>query len=244
MRTKRRLGIGIAVATAVALAALSVAMVAPLVKQAGAQVVTPLPLVAEPTSNTALAFTVTVPTAPCASATELTVTGNGVAVTPLSLTVTDPNTVSLVLPNTTATPLDFSLTCLDAQQQPLNAQTIREFFAIPVTKTVEGDVPTDATFTVNVACVGSTSAASVTAQSFQPTVLLVVDPLSVDLAFGAEGGTSYVFGYQASDCTITEPGTGGATMIQITPPTVNTDLPGVYPVAVVNTFVAVPTFTG
>ena len=38
MRTKRRLGIGISVATAVALAALSVAMVVPLVERAGAQV--------------------------------------------------------------------------------------------------------------------------------------------------------------------------------------------------------------
>ena len=68
--------------------------------------------------------------------------------------------------------------------------------------------------------------------------------MSIDLAFGIEGGTSYVFGYQASDCIISEPVNGGATTTAITPPTVNTDEPGVYPVSVVNTFVAVPNFTG
>jgi hypothetical protein len=43
---------------------------------------------------------------------------------------------------------------------------------------------------------------------------------------------------------VTEPVNGGATTTAITPATVNTDEPGVYPVSVVNTFVAVPTFTG
>ena len=243
MRTKRRLGIGIAVVAAVMLAVLSVAAVTPLVTQAGAQIAPSIELLADPTSNTALAYDVTVPTTPCVADTALTVTGNGVAATPLSLTIVDPNTVSVVLPNATETPLEFTLTCLDAQQQAVTAQTTREFFSIPVTKTVEGPVPADASFMVNVACVASTTVA-LTSQAFQPAAPLALNPLSVDLAFGVAGGTSYVFGYSASDCTITEPGNGGATTSSITPPTVNTDLPGVYPVAIVNTFVAVPTFTG
>ena len=243
MRTKRRLGIGISVSTAVALAALSVAMVVPLVERAGAQVA-PITLDAQPTSNTALSFDVTVPTAPCVTETALTVTGNGVAATPLSLTVVDPNTVTVVLPPTTANPLEFTLTCLDAQVEAVTAQTSREFFAIPVTKTVEGDVPADATFTVNVACIQSIGPVGLSAQAFGPAALSVMDPISIDLAFTVDGGTSYVFGYQASDCTITEPGNGGATTSAITPPTVNTDNPGTYPVSVVNTFVAVPNFTG
>jgi hypothetical protein len=243
MRTKRRLGIGIAVATAVALAALSVAMVVPIVEQAGAQVAPPLQLNAEPTSNTSLSFDVTVPTTPCVTETAVTVTGNGIAATPLSVTVVDPNTVTVVLPPTTANPLEFTLTCLDVQVQPVTAQTSLQFFAIPVTKTVEGDVPADATFTVNVACMASTGPVGVGSQTFAPAAV-AVDPFSIDLAFSADGGTSYVFGYRASDCTITEPGNGGATTTAITPPTVNTDTPGTYPVSVVNTFVAVPTFTG
>ena len=168
MRTKRRLGIGISVATAVALAALSVAMVTPIVQQAGAQIA-PIALTAEPNSNTALSFDLTVPTAPCVTETALT---------------------------------------------------------------------------VNVACIASMTPVAMTSQSFGPSAVSVMDPISIDLVFTAAGGTSYVFGYQASDCTITEPGNGGATTTAITPATVNTDDPGVYPVSVVNTFVAVPTFTG
>lgn len=244
MRTKRRLGIGISIATAVALAALSVAMVVPIVDQAGAQIAPPIELDVEPTSNTALSFEVTLPTVPCVTETALAVTGNGVAATPLAVTVVDPNAVTVVLPPTTATPLEFTLTCLDAQVQPVTAQTTREFFAIPVTKTVEGESPADATFTVNVACIASTSPVGLNTQAFGPAVVSVMDPLSVDMAFTADGGVSYAFGYQASDCTITEPSNGGATTTAITPPTVNTDTPGNYPVSVVNTFVAAPTFTG
>ncbi len=244
MRINRRLGIGIAVTIAVAMAVLSLAMVTPIIRKAGAQVVTPTQLNAEPNSNTALSFDLTVPTTPCVAQTAVTVTGAGVAVTPLSLTVVDPNTVAVVLPDATPTPVAFTLTCIDGQQQPLTAQASREFFAIPVTKSLVGDVPADATFTVNVACVASLSPIGVTGQSFQPAVLSVMNPLSVDLVFSAAGGTSYVFGYQASDCTITEPGDGGAVISVITPPTVNTDLPGTYPVEVLNSFVAIPTFTG
>jgi hypothetical protein len=243
MRTKRRLGLGISVATAVALAALSVAMVTPIVQQAGAQIA-PIALTAEPNSNTALSFDLTVPTAPCVTETALTVTGNAIAVTPLSLTVTDPNTLAVVLPPTTGLTLVFTVTCLDSQEELVTAQVSREFYSIPVTKTVEGDVPTDATFTVNVACIASMTPVAMTSQSFGPSAVSVMDPISIDLAFTAAGGTSYVFGYQASDCTITEPGNGGATTTAITPATVNTDDPGVYPVSVVNTFVAVQTFTG
>ena len=47
MRIKRRLGIGISVATAVALAALSVALVVPIVEQADAQVA-PISMLAVP----------------------------------------------------------------------------------------------------------------------------------------------------------------------------------------------------
>jgi len=243
MRTKRGLGIGLVVVTAVMLAVLSVAAVTPLVKQAGAQIAPTVELLAEPNSHTALSYDVSVPTTPCLTETALTVTGNGVAVTPLSLTIVDPNSATVVLPNSTATPLEFTLTCLDAQEELVTALTIREFFSIPVTKTVEGPVPADASFTVNVACRASTTVA-MTTQAFQPAALLVLNPVSIDLAFDAAGGTSYFFGYAASDCTITEPGNGGAATSSITPPTVNTDLPGVYPVAIVNTFVAVPTFTG
>jgi hypothetical protein len=243
MRTKQRLRRGIAVVAAVALAALSVAMVTPLVQQAGAQVV-PITLNAEPNSNTALSFDLSVPEDECAAETALTVTGNAIEITPLSLTITDPNTLAVVLPPTTEMPLEFTVTCLDSQEQDVIAQVSREFFSIPVTKTLEGDVPVDASFTVNVACVPSETPVEMTSQAFGPQEVSVTATLSVDLAFGPEGGMSYVFGYQASDCVISEPVNGGATTTAITPATVNTDEPGVYPVSVVNTFVAVPTFTG
>ena len=243
MRTKQRLRIGIAVATSVALAALSVAMVTPLVQQAGAQVV-PITLNAEPNSNTALSFDLTVPEDECVTETALTVTGNEIAVEPLSLTITDPNTLAAVLPPTTGMPLLFTVTCLGSQEQEVIAEVSREFFSIPVTKTIEGDRPADASFTVNVACVPSETPVGMTTQAFGTQEVSIMATMSTDLAFGIEGGTSYVFGYQASDCIVTEPVNGGATTTAITPATVNTDDPGVYPVSVVNTFVAVPNFTG
>ena len=244
MRTERRTGIGIPVMTMVALVMFTILAMTPIIRTAAAIDVAVTPLSVEIMSSTELSFVVSEPSALCALDTALVVTGNGIPVTPLELVEVDLNTFGVRLPNDTASPVEFTLTCLDAQENPITSQTDLTFFSIPVTKTVEGDVPSDAAFTVNVGCVALIMRDGMASPAFQPEQAELPDTLSIDLAFGPEGGVSYVFGYRPYDCIVTETADGGASMTTITPPTLNTGEPGVYPVSVINTFVARPRFTG
>ena len=244
MRIKRRTGIGSSVVTAVVVALLSISAVTPFVQKAEAVEGSATPLSVEIVSNTALSFVVSEPSVLCALDTALAVTGNGIPVTPVELIEVDANTLSVTLPNDSASPLVFTLTCLDAQENPITSQGDVTFFSMPVTKTIEGDVPADAAFTVNVACIASIIQDGAASPAFQPLQTELPDVLSIDLAFGAEGGVKYVFGYRPYDCVVTETADGGASMTTITPPTVNTGEPGIYPVEVINMFVARPRFTG
>ena len=74
----------------------------------------------------------------------------------------------------------------------------------------------------------------------------ILSDYDVDLAFGATGGTKYVYFDEASECLITEPADGGATSTTIAPAEIINDAPKAYASTVTNTFAAEiePTFTG
>lgn len=164
--------------------------------------------------------------------------------TPLSVTEdpTDPNRATLVLPSDTR-PGGIQVTAVCSDGEEFEAIGANQWASIPVTKVVTGAAPADATFTVNVTC--TDLADDVETGDFATQEL--DDNFAVDLAFGAAGGTRYVYIDGGTDCTVTEPVTGGATAVDISPPQVSTDpAPAAYPVTVTNTFAVEiePNFTG
>jgi hypothetical protein len=173
---------------------------------------------------------------------------NGNPVTPVSVTpdAGDPNAASVVLPSdTTPGTVVVVSTCTVGEGGTVYALGETSFAALAVTKVVEGPVPSDASFTVHGDCVPR-----VRPDSVEGTVDLPdPGPFAVDLVYGPSGGKKYVYAEQPVLCTLTEPVTGGAASVTITPETVEMYSPTAFAATVTNVFpaaavVAQPNFPG
>jgi hypothetical protein len=88
---------------------------------------------------------------------------------------------------------------------------------LTVTKVIQGVAPSDAEFTIEVACESGTT----------------------DLTFGPTGGSEQLTFFEEDECTVTETDTGGA--VDVTPPqTVTIADPIPYDVTVTNVFDTAP----
>jgi Domain of unknown function (DUF5979) len=165
-------------------------------------------------------------------------------ITPLSATqsTVDPDVFTFVLPsNTDPGFIDLTIEC-DNGDGTDEETGQSAFAAIPVTKVVSGPAPASATFVVHLDC-----QSDALEEPELPVIEELPEDFTVDLAYGAAGGLKYAYTDHGGVCTITEPTTGGATSVTITPDEVDTTpSPSTYPVTVTNTFAAAiqPTFTG
>jgi hypothetical protein len=200
-----------------------------------------------------LTFDATLVETPCDPGTWTlqTILLDGTPIEPVSVTEDpgDPNTAFIVLPSDT-TPGNLLVTanCESGGNPGPTVTDLQEWAAIPVTKVVEGEAPADATFVVNVDCVGLEIGAGAT--GFEDGVSAADLPFDfdVDLSYGATGGLAFVYTDHGVECTITEPETGGAVSTTIDPEAVTVTEVEFFPVTVTNTFpapiVVEPTFTG
>lgn len=158
-------------------------------------------------------------------------------VTPLAL-VPGPgnNVVTLVLPSDTRPgTLVVDAQCLDEEDDTVRLEGAMPFASIAVTKVVAGSPPEGTTFTVQLDCVDSIDGDG------EVDLRSLPDDFVAEVTFGAGGGLKYVYSDHPVICTVTEPGTGGATSVTISPEVLDlTPAPTTYATTVTNTFPAAP----
>jgi len=179
----------------------------------------------------------------CDTVTVVEVLANGDPIQPLSVVPdeTESNLVYIVLPS--ATPpgvLEVAVECLEGEF-PSDYSGGTEWAAIGVTKVVDGPAPEGTEFTVEVECFADRirSNGFLVPQGATETVVH-------ELGYTMSGEVHYVYFDNENECTITEPGNGGAIATTITPEVVEVTDAVLFPVTVTNTFAAAvePTFTG
>ena len=179
----------------------------------------------------------------CDSVDVVEVLANGDPVEPLAVVPdeTESNLVFIVLPSDTPPgELEVAVECLDGEfTEDYSGGT--EWAAIGVTKVVDGPAPEGTEFTVAVECFADRirSNGFLAPKGIEETVVH-------ELTYTASGEVHYVYFDNENECTITEPGNGGAIATTITPDTVEVSDAILFPVTVTNTFAAAvePTFTG
>ncbi len=145
----------------------------------------------------------------------------------------DPNVALMTLPPDTVPGLLFvEAECSDGETSP-NFEGGVEWHSIAITKVLSGTAPAGTTFTVNVDCVGE-ELNGVGAGGY--TAADLPDDFAVDITYPATGGLHFAYGDHSVDCTITEPGTGGARSVIIDPQVVNADAPDQFAATVTNVF--------
>ena len=212
-------------------------------------------IVVTPQSATALTFLVSNADATCSNS-QLQVTAvagpGNTPVTPTSVVHQDANDVVVTLPSGTPTPVTFSGSCLDVEI-PISATADPVAFAtVNVQKVVVGSDPPGDTFTVQVSCLGGGGAAGASGASGFGSGSSSVhssDGAPPSLQYGAAGGTSPVYVFGPSTCTLSETNAGGAASTTISPNPVDVVDPAVFSATVTNVFpaaplVVAPAFTG
>ncbi len=173
-------------------------------------------------------------------------------VTPTSAVVQSANEVLVTLPAGTPSPVTFSGSCLNGENPISAIDGPLGFATLNVAKVVQGSDPGGDSFTVALSCLGTTSTSSANgfgSGSSSEHSATVATPSSGNLQYGAAGGTSPFYVYEASTCTVTETNAGGAASTTITPNPVDVEDPIPYSVTVTNVFpaaaiVVAPEFTG
>ena len=124
------------------------------------------------------------------------------------VTLDGPNAGTIVLPEgSPGGEFQVTLDCT-TDAGPQSFRSFVDFGQVVIEKVVEGDVPADATFVVDVTC--ETGALGAAAEYGAAPEGFFLDPLQGQVTFGAGGGTDYLVHYSGQDCTITEPEDGGA----------------------------------
>jgi len=128
--------------------------------------------------------------------------------------------------------LSISLTC-QVSSAPATFTGVIGWAQIDVTKTVVGDAPEGAEFTIDAECTPSVLA----------SVASLPGPTSLSLVLGA-GQTSSIFAVSNGTCVLTETDSQGALESTVTPGSVTISSSTTQTVEVVNTFATKPRFTG
>lgn len=181
-------------------------------------------------------------TTPAASA--VTFEFGGAPTTAVTATIVSASQFTLTVPSTLKTvpgaseDLTVTVTCPVATA-PVQSTGVLEWAQIDITKTVTGDGPTGARYTIDGACLFD-QADSMTSTTLSPAVL-VPTTFSVQLAAGEKASLMFT---DSAACAFTEPDPLGAATT-IDPGEVVLDLPTLFLVDVTNTYpTATPKFTG
>ena len=197
------------------------------------------------TGSASLDGTLDTPCDSIPSAGDVTLTIGGEVVTPESVTFTDESNFVIVIPAGHAPEtadseehVVVSLDCqINASPQTINGSSV--YGEIAVSKTVVGDAPVGADFTVLAQC--EPADGPDVAGSLRPTVV----PQNYNVDFQIAGGSSVsIFTFMAFACTLSETVTNGALTVTIEPGTVTTEDPILYTAVITNTFGTTPKFTG
>jgi len=205
-----------------------------------------------PQSATALTFLVSNTDATCSNS-QLQVTAvagpGNTPVTPTSVVHQDANDVVVTLPVATPSPVTFSGSCLDVELPIAATADPVAFATLNVQKVVVGSDPPGDTFTVQVSCLGAGSTSGASGFGSRSNSVHSSDGAPPTLQYGAAGGTSPVYVFEASTCTLTETNAGGAASTTISPNPVEITDPIAFSATVTNVFpaaplVVAPAFTG
>ena len=187
-------------------------------------------------------------TTPCDTAPEpsaVTFQFGGVATSAVTAAIVSASQFTLTVPSTlktvpgTADTLAVTVVCPVAAA-PVTSTAVLDWAQIDITKTVTGDGPVGARYTIAGTCLFD-AVDSMTSMSLSPSVLVPTE-FSVEVRAGE---TASVLFADSAACTFSEPDPLGAATTSIDPDVVVLDLPTLFLVDVTNAFpTATPRFTG